>query len=149
VAPVLDLKVQNLMKGFQIGAMDVFRIRGQLIADYASYVGSFIHIRDERVRQHVQDRLSAAVLWPEPLIQLNPSFESGGSIDDLVSEGVLHGERWRIFRTDKSPTSEGRQLRLLRMADRGGYNLRPDDRHGLNVSPPDCLGGPREDQFRR
>jgi len=72
--------------------MDVFQFRDQLIGDYASYISSFIQIRDERIRQHVDHSLNDGLLWPEPLIQLNPSFELGDSIDNLVNTGVLHPE---------------------------------------------------------
>lgn len=44
------------------------------------------------------------LLWLDPLIELNPSFEPGESIDDLVEEGVLHSECARIFRVDKAGT---------------------------------------------
>ena len=50
--------------------MDVFRLHDRLVADYASYVKSFIQIRDERIDQHVEKSLADGLLWPEPLIQL-------------------------------------------------------------------------------
>jgi hypothetical protein len=52
--------------------MDVFALRNRLVGDYAGYVQSFIHIREARIREHVQQSLAAGVLCPEPLIQLNP-----------------------------------------------------------------------------
>jgi hypothetical protein len=72
--------------------MDIFDFRNQLIQDYASYIQSFISIRDETVRQRVQESLAAGALWPRPLIQLNPSFEVGESIEHLIAEGVLHSD---------------------------------------------------------
>ncbi|MGQ9590598.1 MAG: DEAD/DEAH box helicase, partial [Planctomycetota bacterium] len=59
--------------------------------------------------------LSEGLLWPEPLIQLNPSFAPGETIDELVDRGILHEAcRW-IFRKDKDATSGlGRPLRLHR-----------------------------------
>jgi hypothetical protein len=81
--------------------MNVFQIRQQLISEYASYVRSFIHIRDERIREYVDDHLNAGLLWPDPLIQLNPSFEPGAGIDQLVQQGALHQECARIFQRDK------------------------------------------------
>lgn len=69
--------------------MDIFEFRNQLIGDYASYVKSFIQIREARISEHVHKGLDEGVLWPEPLIQLNPSFERGGWVDDLVGEGLL------------------------------------------------------------
>jgi len=77
--------------------MDVFGLRRQLIDDYASYVQSFIRIRDPRIKDHVETELEAGALWPEPLIQLNPSFEPGETIDELVGAGVLHHECSNIF----------------------------------------------------
>ena len=57
--------------------MNVFNLRDQLIAHYSAYVRSFIQIRDEKIRAHVEQRLEEGMLWPEPLTQLNPSFEPG------------------------------------------------------------------------
>jgi len=54
------------------------------------------------------------LLWPEPLIQLNPSFESGGTIDELVDEGLLHEECRRAFRIKTRRDDEGKALRLHR-----------------------------------
>jgi len=57
--------------------MNVFRLRDELVGQYSHYVKSFIQIRDERISDHVNQRLNEGMLWPEPLIQLNPSFEPG------------------------------------------------------------------------
>jgi ATP-dependent helicase YprA (DUF1998 family) len=81
--------------------MDVFRLREQLIRDYSNYASSFIQIRDQRLYESVHQSLNEGVFWPDPLIQLNPSFDSGGTVDELVAEGVLHEECKRIFRKDK------------------------------------------------
>ncbi len=94
--------------------MNVFNLRDQLVSDYSQYVRSYIQIRDERISQHVTQRLDEGMLWPEPLIQLNPSFEPGAWIDDLVTEGLLHEECANIFRKDKSTTSTGDKMRLHR-----------------------------------
>jgi ATP-dependent helicase YprA (DUF1998 family) len=94
--------------------MDVFGFRDQLISAYAEYITSFIQICDPRIKQHVNERLGAGRLWPEPLIQLNPSFEPGNRIETLVDEGVLHEECRQISRKDKDQTegSIGRELRV-------------------------------------
>ena len=94
--------------------MNVFNLRDQLVTDYSEYVRSYIAIRDERISKHVAQRLDEGMLWPEPLIQLNPSFEPGAWIDELVQEGVLHAECSNIFRKDKTPTSLGDKMRLHR-----------------------------------
>lgn len=93
--------------------MNIFEFRNQLIGDYASYIQSFIQIRDPQIRDFVQQKLAEGILWPEPLIQLNPLFERGESIDELVAQGLLHPECARIFRKDKSERDgTGRPLRL-------------------------------------
>src|SRR3954453_21022123 len=95
--------------------MDVFALRQALVSDYRQYAESFLTIRDERVREHVRRELDEGLLWPEPRIQLNPSFEPGGWIDDLVDSGALHDECRRIFRAGKEgPNESGRRLRLHR-----------------------------------
>lgn len=78
--------------------MDVFELRRRLVEDYERYIRSFISIRDELIRDEVDRSLTGGMLWPEPRIGLNPSFESGGRIDDLVDDGRLHPECSKIFR---------------------------------------------------
>src|SRR5260221_7283647 len=81
--------------------MDIFQLRDHLTQDYGEYAGSFIHVRDSRISASVQQSLSEGAFWPDPLIQLNPTFKAGPTIDDLVKEGVLHPECGRIFRKGK------------------------------------------------
>ena len=93
--------------------MNIFEFRDRLIDDYASYIKSFIQIRDPHIHSFVQRQLQQGMLWPDPLIQLNPSFAPGESIDELVAKGTLHRECGRIFRKDKSEDDgQGRPLRL-------------------------------------
>src|SRR5581483_1830627 len=95
--------------------MDIFTLRNSLVDDYAEYVSSFIEIQDERIRNKVEENLHAGILWPEPLIQLNPSFESGDWIDDLVKQGILHSECSKVFRVGKTEVDgTGKPLRLHR-----------------------------------
>jgi ATP-dependent helicase YprA (DUF1998 family) len=108
--------------------MNVFDLRNSLVADYRSYVSSFIHIRDTRIREYVTRELDDGLLWPEPLVQLNPAFERGHWIDDLVTEGLLHEGCRSIFRRKRSTDDPGEPLRLHRHQEdairtaRGGDN---------------------------
>jgi ATP-dependent helicase YprA (DUF1998 family) len=108
--------------------LNIFTYRDQLVDDYASYVESFIQIRDPAIRSYVGQQLDQGVLWPDPLLQLNPLFAQGTSIDELVAQGVLHQECARIFRKKSLDDSTGRVLRLhqhqeeaIRVA-RGGHS---------------------------
>ena len=83
--------------------MDVFDLRQRLVEDYGRYTRSFINIADERIKAKVDGDLDGGALWPEPLLQLNPTFKPGGTVDDLVRDETLHAECSRIFRIGKSP----------------------------------------------
>jgi len=91
--------------------MDVFNLRDQLVEDYAEYISSFIHIHDERIKQYADKILQEGQLWPDPLIQLNPSFEAGKTIHELIAEGLLDPECANIFRINKE-TPENKILKL-------------------------------------
>ena len=87
--------------------MDVFRLRDAIIGDYSQYITSFFTIADERINAEVTDKLASGFLWPAPLLQLNPAFERGGSIDELVNKGLLHQDCAEIFRVGKSDSEPG------------------------------------------
>jgi ATP-dependent helicase YprA (DUF1998 family)/very-short-patch-repair endonuclease len=94
--------------------MDVFGLRDQLVGDYQAYVSSFINIRDHRVKQAVEGEFRAGTLWPQPLVQLNPSFEPASTIEQLVDRSLLHPECGRIFRRKGDRHDHGEVLRLHR-----------------------------------
>lgn len=93
--------------------MNVFKLRDQLIKDYADYIKSFIEIKDPQIERLVETELEAGLLWPDPLIQLNPSFEITESIDQLVDEDILHPECSRIFRIKKDE-GPGKPIQLYK-----------------------------------
>ena len=94
--------------------MDVFSLRDRVIQDYADYVRSFVQVRDRRIDEFVQKSLRDEVLWPQPLIQLNPSFEPGGWVDDLVDRGLLHAGCRKIFRIKTEEDPIGSRMLLHR-----------------------------------
>ena len=92
--------------------MDVFKIHKDLIQDYVNYTRSFLRISDDRIAEKVEEAISAGLLWPDPLLQLNPSFRAGKSMDDLVAQNILHPECKRIFRIKSKTDPVGRPLIL-------------------------------------
>jgi ATP-dependent helicase YprA (DUF1998 family) len=46
---------------------------------------------------------SSGRFWPEPLISINPHFERGASITELVTGGSLRSETASVFRVDGQP----------------------------------------------
>ncbi len=96
--------------------MNIFDLRQELIDDYSSYVKSFIEVRNPRIYKEVNEKLfQRGLLWPEPLIQMNPFFEAGLSIDELVKRGTLHPACSAIFRREKDQTQPtGVDMRLYK-----------------------------------
>ncbi|MCY4068074.1 MAG: DEAD/DEAH box helicase [Acidimicrobiaceae bacterium] len=81
---------------------DVFSLRDRLISEYRSYSEGFVEIADERIRSTVNDAYDRGLLWPAPRVGLNPSFEPGASVAELVGSGRLHPLAAEIFRKDKT-----------------------------------------------
>lgn len=109
--------------------MDVFKLREELITSYQRYATSFLSISDDRINSHVQQAFDDGRLWPAPQIGLNPAFEPGGTVDELVAQGTLHPLCGQIFRVDKSPSDKiGKPMSLHRHqveaihAARGDHN---------------------------
>lgn len=90
--------------------MSIFELHSQVLSEYRDFVGSFIHIADERVREFVRQVLEEEQrLWPEPLVQLSPAYRRDATVDELVQESVLHAQTAHIFRR-----RDGRTYRLYR-----------------------------------
>jgi hypothetical protein len=92
--------------------LNVFRLRDEVVDGYADYVRSFLTIADPHIKGYVEARLVEGHLWPEALVQLNPAFEPGATIDELVKDGLLHLETSRVFRRLKETVPEGAPLQL-------------------------------------
>lgn len=94
--------------------MQVFELKNRMIDDYSTYLRSFIKIRDARIHHNVEQYLSEGNLWPEALIQLNPAFEPGGYVTELVDQGLLHPECTNVFKVQKNEYPPGKPMRLHR-----------------------------------
>ncbi len=82
--------------------MDVFDYRNSVIADYSKFTTSFTKIKAEDIKQFVGSQYADGKFWPDPLIQLNPSFVQSYDVEDLVRQGELHSSCADIFRFDKN-----------------------------------------------
>lgn len=77
----------------------VFELLDRVLDDYRDFVGSFVLIAEERLREFVNKLLEEEQkLWPEPLVQLSPAYRRDATVAELADEGVLHRETARIFR---------------------------------------------------
>ncbi|OOK66968.1 putative dEAD/DEAH box helicase domain-containing protein [Mycobacterium kansasii] len=64
--------------------MDAFGVLDEVLNDYESFVKGFLDIKDEQIRAKVEGEIDDGLLWPEPWLALNPAFEPGGSVGELV-----------------------------------------------------------------
>jgi ATP-dependent helicase YprA (DUF1998 family) len=78
--------------------LDIFNIHQKIMDDYKHFVGSFINIKDEKIKEIVETEINQGKFWPEPLIQFNPSFEQGESAQSLCDKGILHPDTAKIFK---------------------------------------------------
>ena len=78
--------------------MNVFHTHSRIVEDYKTYICSFLNIADPNIRKIVEEELERGKLWPEPLLQFNPSFEIAGSVASLSAAGLLHSDIADIFK---------------------------------------------------
>ena len=87
--------------------MDVFAFRDSVIEDYERFSRSFTRLQADDIQSYVDAAYAEGRFWPAPLIQLNPSFVPGRTIEQLVAQGVLEAECQFIFRAGKGEGCPG------------------------------------------
>ena len=92
--------------------MNVFKTHASIIEDYSSYIRSFISIADPDISQVVDRALNTGKLWPEPLLQFNPSFEMFGGFEELIASKTLHRAIDDIFKGYKLYRHQVEAIRL-------------------------------------
>jgi ATP-dependent helicase YprA (DUF1998 family) len=103
--------------------VDVFDVHGRLIADYDAFTSSLVQVRDDRIADHLTAERERGVRWPDPWLSLNPSFESGGTITEAVSDGLLHPECERLFRAKGNPDDLGSRTLTLHRHQREAIEI--------------------------
>ncbi|HOU03560.1 MAG TPA: DEAD/DEAH box helicase [Bacteroidales bacterium] len=78
--------------------MNILKFHHSLIENYKNYITSFINIKSNEIREFVEKEINNKKLWPEPLIQFNPTYKPGCTIKQLVDQKVLHPELHKIFK---------------------------------------------------
>lgn len=94
--------------------MDVFALSEEITAQYSAFARSFTTIRSRELKDKVDQLYANRQFWPEPLLQLNPHFEDGGTVQDLVGVNGLSKECAKIFidhRLDASQPDRTLKLR--------------------------------------
>ncbi|MEI7747538.1 MAG: hypothetical protein WCI81_00510 [Chlorobiaceae bacterium] len=70
--------------------MQAFKIRKAIVDDYKNSLNSFTNIRDSRIHEKVQEAFEKGTFLPEPLLQFNPSFELGESLQEIAFSILIH-----------------------------------------------------------
>jgi hypothetical protein len=83
--------------------MDAFALRDAMVEDYRRFATSFTTIFAEDVRQQVDAIYAEGRFWPEPLIQINPSYRRTTTVAALVESGLLRPACREIFRDGDGP----------------------------------------------
>jgi superfamily II DNA/RNA helicase len=78
-------------------AFDVFRLRDQVVGEYRHYFASFVNINDQRLNGYVEEQLEQGTLWPDAVLQLNPSFAPARTLQELADAEVIRPETARFF----------------------------------------------------
>lgn len=78
-------------------AVDIFRFHEEVMAQYRSFATSFFDIADQQIEDELKKEGRLTSMWPEPLIQFNPAYEPGSSIETLTREDVLHPAMASVF----------------------------------------------------
>ncbi|SNT48758.1 ATP-dependent helicase YprA, contains C-terminal metal-binding DUF1998 domain [Streptosporangium subroseum] len=108
--------------------MDVFQVHERLIADYDEFTTSLVSVRDPRIAAYLQDEREARVRWPHPWVSLNPSFASGGTITELIAQGVLHPACEQYFRPKSDENDPGTRTITLHQHQREAVEAARDGR---------------------
>ncbi len=94
--------------------MDAFGVLDEVLGDYENFVKGFLEIKDDQISTKVEKEISDGLLWPEPWLALNPAFESGGTVSELVGRQVLHPEAISVFRARTEDDTVGREIAFHR-----------------------------------
>lgn len=77
--------------------MNILKLHSSLIENYRNYITSFLNIKFPGISEFVDQEIRNKKLWPEPLVQFNPTYLPGCKLEKLTSEEVLNPELEKIF----------------------------------------------------
>lgn len=83
--------------------MDVFSLRDSIVGEYRKFATSFTTIHAQDIRSQVEAIYAQGRFWPDPLIQINPSYKRGADLEALIAAGALDPRTAEIFQSDRKP----------------------------------------------
>ena len=85
--------------------LDIFALRDSVVDEYERFATSFTTIHAEDIQEQVAAIYGQDRYWPEPLIQINPSYKRSTDVGAMVASDVLDPGCADIFRADGRPLS--------------------------------------------
>ena len=85
--------------------LDVFSLRDTVVEEYQRFATSFTDIHAPDLRDQIRAIYAEQRYWPEPLIQINPSYKRTTDVARLAQAGVLHPDCASVFHSDGAPLS--------------------------------------------
>src|SRR3954463_1333387 len=85
--------------------MDVFSLRDTVVGEDRKFATSFTTIHAEDIRRQVEAIYAEGRFWPEPLIQINPSYKRGANLEALIAGSAIDPRTAEIFRADGATLS--------------------------------------------
>jgi hypothetical protein len=85
--------------------LDVFSLRESIVNEYKHFATSFTTIHANDIREQVEAIYEQNRYWPEPLIQINPSYKRSTDISTLVDHNILDSRCAEIFQSKGRPLS--------------------------------------------
>ncbi len=83
--------------------MKAIEFDSNLVERYASFSRSFTKIRAADLWAAIDAEYAAGRFWPDSLLSLNPRYEAGESVAELVASGELDEATGAIFRFSDGP----------------------------------------------
>ena len=77
--------------------MKITDLHEDLKGRYKAYIKSFINITDQKIEAEANKTLDSDEFWPDTLIQFNPNYLQGKSVDQMVAEGLPVSESLKYF----------------------------------------------------
>jgi hypothetical protein len=100
--------------------LDIFALRDSVVDEYKRFATSFTTIHAPDIKAQVEAIYAEERYWPEPLIQINPSYKRSTDIRSLVAQGVLDPTCADIFQFKGEPlTLYKHQEQAIALAEAG------------------------------
>lgn len=77
--------------------MDIINLYEKLKSSYKEYIESFVSIKDNRIKDTVEQAIYDESLWPDALIQFNPNFAKGIGVNDMIASGLPINKDLTLF----------------------------------------------------